>query len=49
MKKYHFRYKTDGKDLHVLIESKNMNTAMIFFAKNYQDIEHIYGVFELPI
>lgn len=49
MKKYHFRYRVDGKDLHVLITGESMNDAMIFFANNYHDIQHVYGIFELPI
>lgn len=47
--KYHFRYKSQNKDLQLLIEAENMNTAMIYFAENYHDIQHIYGIFELPI
>lgn len=48
MNKFHFRYREEGKDLHVLVESKSMSSALIYFGDNFKNVEHIYGVFKLP-
>ncbi len=49
MNQFHFRYREGGKDLHVLVKSESMSSALIYFGNRFKNVEHIYGVCKLPI
>lgn len=48
MNNFAFNYLSNGKSLIVIIKADTINKAMIKFAENYHEIQHIYSILQIP-
>lgn len=48
MNEFVFNFMSSGKSLIVILKAETMNKALIIFAENYNEIQHLYSVFEIP-